>query len=285
MAERRRVPGLNPVVPSSAAHGRPSGPPAGAAASSPACIRSTSCAGSPAAPAPRTCSAGRRAASSRWRWPPVRSSAPGEASTCCPFFPSRTSRQRVQGVCCPTPVPPTTGGLAMVVPAHAVHVTIAHGARPRPQRAVVLHRTRSALGATMRVTPVTATVLDCATTMPFCQRPRRGGQRRRAGVRRGPPNSWPPRPWAAARAGQAAARRGGDRRAVRQRLRVLPASRGAGRRGHGLPAAARDPAPRASDPGRTAARMLRFSWEHVMFRRAWVAETVVETCRRSSRRS
>jgi len=30
-------------------------------------------------------------------------------------------------------------------------------------------------------------------------------------------------------------------------------------------------------------RVLRFSWEHVVFRPEWVAQTVLRTCRRSSR--
>jgi very-short-patch-repair endonuclease len=210
-------------------------------------------------------------------------------------------------------------GFSLLTSPTAVHVTVPHGARPAGQRGVALHWSTSPLALAARVTPVLRTVLDCATTMPFraalgvadsvlaqgrlttsqlmagaAASPERGRSRRLRVARA-----------ADARAANAfeSCLRGivleagvtgfqpqleialadrvvrvdlGDR----ARRVVLEADSYAH---HGSRDALVADCERYDELVREGWRVLRFSWEHVVFRPEWVAKTVVLTCRRSSR--
>lgn len=58
-------------------------------------------------------------------------------------------------------------GLALVTESDVIHVTVPHGRKPPPQDGVRVHWTTQALDGQEIATPVLGTVLDCATTMPF----------------------------------------------------------------------------------------------------------------------
>jgi very-short-patch-repair endonuclease len=209
--------------------------------------------------------------------------------------------------------------LSLLTDPTVIHVTVPHGARPAGQRGVVLHWSTSPFPVAAQVTPVARTVLDCATTMPF--RAALGvadsvlaqgrlttselldagsasaerGRSRRLRVARA----------ADARAANAfeSCLRGivleagvtgfepqlvidlGSR-VVRvdlgdpARRIVLEADSYAH---HGTRHALVRDCERYDELIREGWRVLRFSWEHVVFRPEWVAETVVRTCRGSSR--
>ncbi len=209
--------------------------------------------------------------------------------------------------------------LSLLMSPTVVHVTVPHGARPTPQPGVVLHWSTASLPAEARVTPIVRTVLDCASAMPFAQAlgvadsavsrglvtpaqlmsaastsPRRGRGRRL-------------RVASAADAGAANAFESCLRGIVlnagvtgfQPQLRIELAGRvvrvdlgDPARRlvleadsfeHHGTRDALVRDCRRYDELVREGWRVLRFSWEHVVFQQEWVAETVVLTCRRSSR--
>jgi very-short-patch-repair endonuclease len=207
----------------------------------------------------------------------------------------------------------------MVAPVSAVHVTVPHGARPRAQRGVVLHWSISSLPTACRVSPVLRTVLDCASTMCFPEalaiadsalgRGLLTPDQLVAGARCSPAYGRARRVRVASEADPRAANafesclRGvvsdagvtGFEPQLRIELtrRVVRVDLGdPGRRlvleadsyeHHGSREALVRDCERYDELVREGWRVLRFSWEHVMFRREWVAETVMMTCRRSSR--
>lgn len=210
-------------------------------------------------------------------------------------------------------------GLSLVAPPHEVHVTVPHGARPRVQRGVVLHWSISPPPTACRVTSVLRTVLDCATTMPFTEALAVADSALGRGLltpeqlSQGVEGS---RSYGRARRLRVALAADGRafnafesclrgvvldagvtgfepqleirlaRRLVRVDLgdpaRRLVLEADSYEHHGGREALVRD-CERYDELVREAWRVLRFSWEHVMFRQQWVAETVVMTCRRSSR--
>jgi very-short-patch-repair endonuclease len=210
-------------------------------------------------------------------------------------------------------------GFSLLASPTVIHVTVPHGARPPAQRGVVVHWSTSPLPRAARVTPVLRTVLDCATTMPFPKAlgvadsalaqgrltpsqllhgasasPERGRSRRLRVARAGDAR--------AANAFESCLRgivleagvTGFQPQLVidvksrvvrvdlgdRARRIVLEADSYAH---HGSRDALVRDCERYDELVREGWRVLRFSWEHVVFRPEWVAETVVRTCRGSSR--
>jgi very-short-patch-repair endonuclease len=210
-------------------------------------------------------------------------------------------------------------GFSLLTSPTAVHVTVPHGARPTGQAGVALHWSTSPLPVADGVTPVLRTVLDCATTLPFPEalgvadsalaHGRLTTSQLRAAAHAGPERGRSRR----LRVARAADGRSANafesclrglvlnagvtgfqpqleirlaHRAVRvdlgdrARRIVLEADSYAH---HGSRDALVRDCERYDELVREGWRVLRFSWEHVVFRPEWVAETVVLTCRRSSR--
>jgi very-short-patch-repair endonuclease len=209
--------------------------------------------------------------------------------------------------------------LSMVVPLANVHVTVAHGARPRPQKGVVVHWSNSPLPTACRVAPVLRTVLDCASTMSFPEalaiadsalgRGLLTPDQLVAGALNSPTYGRARRVRVASAADPKAANafesclRGVvldagvtgfqpqlEIQLTRRRVRVDLGDRvcrlvleADSYEHHGSREALVRDCERYDELVREGWRVLRFSWEHVMFRREWVAETVVMTSRHSSR--
>jgi very-short-patch-repair endonuclease len=206
-------------------------------------------------------------------------------------------------------------GLGLVALPNAVHVTVPRGARPPAQRGVHLHWATRLEDEQGRVTPVLRTILDCAEWLPFAEALAVAD----GGVRRGFVRPSELVAAASCGGGRGLQRRvrvathvdGRPANAfesclrgivldaglrtfepqveielVRRRVRVDLAD--PGRRlvleadsyeHHGSRDALVRDCERYDELVREGWHVLRFSWEHVMFRREWVAETVAWTCR------
>jgi very-short-patch-repair endonuclease len=212
-------------------------------------------------------------------------------------------------------------GLALVAESDVVHVTVSHGGKPPPQEGVRVHSTTEAIDGTEIATPVLRTVLDCATTMPFpealaiadsalAERWVRPEQLREAArASRGPGRA------RRLRVADAADRRADN--AFESCLRGIVL--GTGMTGFDPQLEIRLPNRTVrvdlGDPERRVAieadsfahhgtrealvrdcerydeivaegwKVLRFTWEHVMFEQTWVGEMVAMTCRAQGGRS
>jgi very-short-patch-repair endonuclease len=210
-------------------------------------------------------------------------------------------------------------GLSLLTSPTAIHVTVPHGARPLAQPNVVLHWSTSPLPRWARVTPVLRTVLDCATTLPFA-RALGVADSALAQGRLTPSQLLEAAVTSPARGRSVRLRvaRAADGRAANAFESCLRATvLEAGVQGfqpqlvidlgsrvvrvdlgdparrivleadsyahHGSREALVRDCERYDELIREGWRVLRFSWEHVVFRPEWVADTVTRTCRRSSR--
>ncbi len=198
-------------------------------------------------------------------------------------------------------------GLDLVSPPHAVHVTVPRGARPSVPKQVTLHRCRlEPADVDGHVTSVVRTVMDCCRSMPFrealavadaASRVIDLDELRRAAARPGPGRARrvsvtaaaDPRaanPFESALRGSligagihltpqvTIGTRGGEYRvdlADVQRRAVVEAD---SHTWHGNRSALSRDCRRYDELVRAGWRVLRFSWEHVMFDADWVVDVV-----------